>query len=177
LTISRNDWIEAAWDVLGISGVDSLSIERLALQLGVTKGSFYWHFKSRQLLIDALLERWLGMREETCPSYSDESNQPGESIWKVIERGIERGTRGQAAALRLWGQNNPEVAIRIEKADALRQKFLVKQFLCLGHDQDTAENRAEIYMAVISAEFLHSGRLDINERLLNARRKHNMLVR
>ncbi len=173
---SREDWIDTAWHVLGVSGVEGIRIEQLARQLNVTKGSFYWHFKNRQLLIDALLERWLGMREEICPGYSAAPEEPGELIWKVIERGIERGTRGQAAALRLWGQRNPDVAVKIEKADSLRQKFLVDQFMGLGHDRDTAEIRAEVYMAVISAEFLHSGSLSKSDRLSRARRKHEMLI-
>ena len=45
-------------------GVGSVSIERLAVELGATKGSFYWHFKDRKALIEAALKAWDGAREQ-----------------------------------------------------------------------------------------------------------------
>jgi AcrR family transcriptional regulator len=155
MSISRDDWIDAAWDILGEAGVEGIRIEQLARKLSVTKGSFYWHFKNRQGLVDAMIERWLG---------------------KVIERGITRGTRGQAAALRLWGQRNPEVEEKIVAADSVRRQFFIDQFKALGHDDEKAEISAEVYMSVISAEFLHSGSRDETDRLAMARRKHEMLI-
>ena len=52
-------WIDVAIDVLAKEGVTGLRIEVLAKRCGVTKGSFYWHFKDRQALLDAVLERLL----------------------------------------------------------------------------------------------------------------------
>ena len=177
MSISPDDWIDAAWDILGDAGVEGIRIEQLARKLSVTKGSFYWHFKNRQGLVDAMVQRWLGMREEDRPSFSATSEDPSERLWRVIERGITRGTRGQAAALRLWAQRNPEVEEKIVTADAIRRQFLVDQFKALGHEEETAEIRAEVYMSVISAEFLHSGSRNETDRLAMARRKHDMLIR
>ncbi len=56
--VSRQDWIDYAMTVLGENGPDAVRIERLCTGLGVTKGSFYWHFKSRAALRDAMLEHW-----------------------------------------------------------------------------------------------------------------------
>jgi AcrR family transcriptional regulator len=176
MSISRDDWIDAAWDILGEAGVEGIRIEQLARKLSVTKGSFYWHFKNRQGLVDAMIERWLGMREEDRPGFSSASEDPSERLWKVIERGITRGTRGQAAALRLWGQRNPEVEEKIVAADSVRRQFFIDQFKALGHDDEKAEISAEVYMSVISAEFLHSGSRDETDRLAMARRKHEMLI-
>ena len=39
MSIRRDDWIDAAWNILGESGVEGIRIEQLALKLGVTKGS------------------------------------------------------------------------------------------------------------------------------------------
>ena len=173
---SRDDWVEAAWDTLGEAGVDGVRVESLARKLSVTKGSFYWHFKNRQELIDALLDRWFGLREESRDEYSEETPRPEDRLWKVIERGITRGTRGQAAALRLWAQRNEEAAQKISEADALRRQFFVAQFRALGLEEGAAEIRADVYMAVISAEFLQAGGCSDDERLKFARQKHEMLV-
>jgi carboxymethylenebutenolidase len=173
---SRDDWVGAAWETLGEAGVDGVRVEALARKLGVTKGSFYWHFKNRQELIDALLERWFGLREESRQEYSLDNPNPAERLWKVIERSITRGTRGQAAALRLWAQRNDEAAAKIVEADDLRRQFFIEQFRALGLLDGEAEVRADVYMAVISAEFLHAGGRSDTDRLNLARQKHEMLV-
>ena len=62
-SLTADDWATAALDAMAAGGLESVAIEPLARQLGVTKGSFYWHFANRDALIRAALERW--EREET----------------------------------------------------------------------------------------------------------------
>lgn len=56
--LSADNWIEAALDLLVEDGIDAVQITVLARKLGVTRGSFYWHFDSREALLDALLAEW-----------------------------------------------------------------------------------------------------------------------
>lgn len=56
--LSADDWAQAALDLIAESGVNAVAVEPLARRLGVTKGSFYWHFPSRDALLQAALERW-----------------------------------------------------------------------------------------------------------------------
>ena len=56
--LDRDAWARAALDVMGERGVAGLAVEPLARSLGTTKGSFYWHFRDREDLIQAALERW-----------------------------------------------------------------------------------------------------------------------
>ena len=56
--LDRAAWIKAAFDVLADKGLDGIRVEVLAKRLKVTKGSFYWHFKDRRDLLDAVLETW-----------------------------------------------------------------------------------------------------------------------
>lgn len=62
--LARSDWIGAALEVIAVKGIGSVSVERLADGLGVTKGSFYWHFESRGELVRAALEDWSIRRTE-----------------------------------------------------------------------------------------------------------------
>ena len=43
--LSVDDWIQAGFSILAEDGLEALKIDRLCARLGVTKGSFYWHFK------------------------------------------------------------------------------------------------------------------------------------
>ncbi len=56
--LSVDDWTREALDQIAEHGVASVAVEPLARRLGVTKGSFYWHFPSRDALLQAALERW-----------------------------------------------------------------------------------------------------------------------
>lgn|SRR5574337_214248 len=56
--LSATDWEHGALDMIAELGVAGLAIEALARRLGVTKGSFYWHFKNREALLSAALQRW-----------------------------------------------------------------------------------------------------------------------
>lgn len=51
VALSKADWTEAALAALARDGLASVAVEPLALQLGTTKGSFYWHFTDRADLI------------------------------------------------------------------------------------------------------------------------------
>lgn len=56
--IDAGTWVRAALEAIKAGGVAAVSVEALARTLGVTKGSFYWHFQSREALLKAALERW-----------------------------------------------------------------------------------------------------------------------
>ena len=57
-SLNPSDWELATLNVIAHQGVNAVAIEPLARELGVTKGSFYWHFSNRLDLIDSALKRW-----------------------------------------------------------------------------------------------------------------------
>ena len=57
-TLTAADWAEAALQLVAEAGLNALTIDALAARLGVTKGSFYWHFATRSALLAAALDRW-----------------------------------------------------------------------------------------------------------------------
>src|SRR5260370_8943065 len=57
-TLTAADWAAAALQLIAEAGLGALTVEALAARLGVTKGSFYWHFKGRSELLSAALDRW-----------------------------------------------------------------------------------------------------------------------
>jgi AcrR family transcriptional regulator len=57
-TLTSSDWAEAALQLIAEKGLGALTVSTLAARLGVTKGSFYWHFKGRSELLAAALARW-----------------------------------------------------------------------------------------------------------------------
>lgn len=62
--LSREDWIDAAYERFSADGIAAVAVEPVARSLGATKGSFYWHFADRRTLVDAVLERWRDLETE-----------------------------------------------------------------------------------------------------------------
>ena len=56
--LSEADWARAGLEALADSGIEGIRVDPLAKRLGVTKGSFYWHFKGRDELLDAMVRFW-----------------------------------------------------------------------------------------------------------------------
>ncbi len=52
---TRDDWLDIALSVLAVEGVDRVTVLSLSERLGVSRSSFYWYFKNRDELLDALL--------------------------------------------------------------------------------------------------------------------------
>lgn len=57
-TLTASDWAEAALQLIAEAGLRAVTVSALAARLGVTKGSFYWHFQGREELLAAALARW-----------------------------------------------------------------------------------------------------------------------
>ena len=78
--LSAEAWAQAALDVIAEQGVAAVAVEPLARRLGVTKGSFYWHFPSRDALLQAALERWEQVEQETVFGSVEQVPDPRERL-------------------------------------------------------------------------------------------------
>lgn len=56
--LDRDAWIDAGLDAFEAGGVEAIAVVPIARSLGVTRGSFYWHFASREELLAAVVARW-----------------------------------------------------------------------------------------------------------------------
>lgn len=173
--LTREAWISGAWDMLGETGLDGVRVEPLAKNLGVTKGSFYWHFKDRQELLDALLDRWFAIWDDQMSPDIDGNGTAADRIWALIESVIRRTTRGQTISLRLLSHKDPDVALRIEERDAQRLAFLMQRLKEIGFSHEEARVRGQLYQAIMTGEFLRSGGFPLDERLARAQEYHLLL--
>ena len=83
--LRAEDWVEAARAAMVEGGIDAVAVEPLARRLGVTKGSFYWHFRDRRALLDATLERWEKESTEARISASRRISDPRERLIRLGE--------------------------------------------------------------------------------------------
>ena len=144
--LDRGHWIEGAIEVLAREGIAGLRIEVLAKRCGVTKGSFYWHFKDRQDLLAAVLEHWREGRIRDIEKITTVS--PGherEQLHFAIKvYGTSRNRKGVSIelAVRDWARHDPQAAAVVEAVDLYRLECTRKLFVAAGMSDAEAKSRS-----------------------------------
>jgi AcrR family transcriptional regulator len=149
----RDTWLHAATQTLADSGVDGVKVESLARKLGLTKGSFYWHFKDRRALLDALLEHWRAGRIDDITQRTQCA--PGHEIAQlhhVIDTySLARNQRGMRVelAIRDWARHDAAAQAVIDAVDAVRLDCAAALFAAAGHGVDEAASRSLLLYAYV----------------------------
>jgi AcrR family transcriptional regulator len=146
--LSKADWVEGATAVLARDGLFGVSIDSLAGHLGVTKGSFYAHFTSRDELIAAVLERFHALDTNEVIARSDEIADPRERLARFLEFGFERLEWGRvfAALCAVCSDARVEPVMRQVAED--RMNYLEKALRDVGFDKAAARDRAILIYAM-----------------------------
>lgn len=160
-------WVDTAIDVLAKEGVAGLRVEVLAKRCGVTKGSFYWHFKDRQALLDAILERWReGRIRDIEKTTSGLAGRELEQLHYVIEvYGASRNRKGMSIelAVRDWARHDTRAAAIVESVDLYRLECTRRLFVTAGMSDAEAKSRSLLlYACVFGLSLMHYAPFDDN---------------
>lgn len=145
-TPSTEDWVRIAREMLISEGIIAVKIDRLAKAAGVTRGGFYWRFKSRDELLDALIEDWRERNTTPMLRVLTSDLPPKERMRGLAELYIEgRGfSEAYDSAVRAWAALSPPIADIVRAVDGIRIGALERLFHDVGFDADEAMIRARI---------------------------------
>jgi len=156
--LDRDEWIEAAIDVLAEQGLHGMRIEVLAKNFGVTKGSFYWHFKDRQDLVDGVLETWRDGRIRDINKQTGASTgHEREQLLHLIDvYGATRNRKGISIelAVREWARRDAQAAAIVEEVDTWRLECTRQLFVRRGLSDDEAKSRSLLLYAYVFGQSL-----------------------
>ncbi|WP_202798166.1 TetR/AcrR family transcriptional regulator [Hoyosella subflava] len=147
--LSASDWSTAALEALAEGGLAAVAVEPIAARLGATKGSFYWHFSSREALVTAALELWERVDTEEVIA-EIETEPPGLPRLRALIVGAVEGRTGEAARTELALQataRHPIVAPVLARVTRRRLSYLAEQFAELGFPTGEAARRAQLAYA------------------------------
>ena len=148
MSLTREDWISAAVDALRRGGIDAVRIDRLARQLGVSRGSFYWHFRNREELLETILARW---EEETAWLIAGASGAP--AARDRAARFFELANASPYPPDReifAWARRDTKVARRVEVIEAKRVGFFEQVMHEAGIPGEKGRRHGEIlYLATL----------------------------
>ena len=157
--LKRDDWLDAAFNAVVEGGFDAVRVLVLADTLGVTRGSFYWHFSDHAELISALLMRWHAREIESSRSLETE---PASTAQADLERvldfalahaGTDLENMRFELALRGLGRRDTAVATMLAEVDQTRLSLFERKFERLTGDAKTANSLAALFYLAIVGSF------------------------
>ena len=145
--LSANDWAQGALDVIAEQGVSAVAVEPLARRLGVTKGSFYWHFPSRDALLRAALERWEQRELEEVFAQLEGIQDPRirlEQLFRLV--GTQTASHAIYSEL-LKAMDHAAVQPVMQRVSARRMDWLTLAYRQVGLPRAEAQHRARLTYA------------------------------
>ena len=164
--LSAEDWAQAALGLIAEQGVAAVAVEPLARRLGVTKGSFYWHFPSREALLVAALERWEQFEQEEVFGQLEAIPDPGQRLRSLFELVAHEASSHIVYSELLKALDHPVVRPVIERVSARRLEYLTASFRQAGLGRSDAQHRARLAYAA------YIGFLQLNLQLQHPRLQH-----
>lgn len=165
---SQEGWLEAAYDCLIESGVESVKILPLAKRLNLSRTSFYWFFKDREELLGALVARW---RERNTGSLVKQSEAYAESLAEAMLNVFDCWLNKDLFdsqfefAVRSWALQSPDILVEVQAADQTRIEAIGRMFMRFGYDEGLADVRARTTYLVQIGYISMQSREDIALRM------------
>ncbi len=147
IRLRAEDWENGALAVIAEQGVNALAVEALARRLGVTKGSFYWHFPTREALLKAALARWEARDERELASRIASVAEPRARLRELFRWVASESQSHRTYAALLQALDQPAVAEVMGRVSQRRMDFLHEAYREAGMDDDEAVHRARLAYA------------------------------
>lgn len=151
--VTRDDWLAVAMDVLVSQGIEQVKVLTLGERLGVSRSSFYWYFKNRQHLLDALLNVWENQNTGAIVAHT---RLPADTITGAVCNlfrcfvDIDVFNHQLDFAVREWSRRSGPVRHVVDRSDAARVEAIRVMYERHGYDAVDASSRARIlyYMQI-----------------------------
>ncbi len=153
--LGEAEWVSAALALLARRGVAAVRVEPLAVVLGVTKGSFYWHFSDRRALLDAVLAEWERRATAAVIGHVESAaGRPAERLARLFTL-IARSRKAPAVeqAVRAWGAVDPRARRVLARVDTRRVAYVRGLLQGQGLPPALARRRAQLLYRTVIGEF------------------------
>ena len=144
--LQRFDWLQTALEIFVAEGIDAVRITRLADDLGVTRGSFYWHFQNREDLINSLVSYWKDKNTAAITESMTQAASLADGIFRFFETCIDATLFDPRLdlALREWARRSKSIHALVQSADQARIDALCDFYQRFDYPMPQALIRARV---------------------------------
>jgi len=176
--LGRDDWLSQALDVLSKDGQAGLRIQALCGELGVSRGSFYWHFKDRDDFIHAMLDYWHHEYTMPIPDMVEAAGGTGEEkLRRLLQMVYEIDRTRYDLAIRSWATQDSAVAKAVQRTDRFRLAYIRGLFAEMGFTARELEVRTRTCLSYMTLEKGLFDRISQRQRLDLVEDLHQFFVR
>lgn len=151
--LSREVWLRKALDILAKEGQAKLRVRELADRMGVSTGSFYWHFKNRADFVAQLVEYWAEFSTQQIAARLGSATGDAKSCLLQLMQAIdEEGLGKYDIPIRAWAAQEPTVARVVKKVDKARLSMVRQLFTDMGFTGNELEMRVTTFATFHSLE-------------------------
>ena len=143
-TLSAGDWEQQALELIAEKGIRSVAVESLATRMGVTKGSFYWHFRNRDSLIEQSLIRWEKHDALNLHASLSAIADPRERLRSFFRRTSREKLTHDVYSSLCTASDHPQVEPLLERVAERRMRHIEKAFEEIGFEPNEASHRARL---------------------------------
>lgn len=147
--LTTEAWADAALEFIGDAGIDAVAVEPIALALGVTKGSFYWHFRTRSELVDAAMRQWEKRATNDIIARLAPTEDPTERLRALFAIAFLDSAEDRIEDAILRSVANPSIDAVVDRVNTQRLEYLIQAFRELGYSLPVARHRARIGYAAL----------------------------
>jgi AcrR family transcriptional regulator len=152
--LTRADWVAGALRLLAEKGAAAVGVEPLAARLGVTKGSFYWHFRDLAELHAAMRAEWTERSTEYFIKRVTETDCDARArLVKLLQMTSNRPSQLERA-MRAWAVTNADTAAHVAGVDLRRTEFVAALLMEIGHDALTAAAYARLTASFVIGQMM-----------------------
>lgn len=142
--LSPTDWLKHGLSALAAGGPSALRADKLARALGVSRGSFYWHFRSLEDFHTQLLSFWKHVAvDKLIDQHERAGASPQARLKAIVLHAFTTDLRFERA-MRAWSLDAERVAAALAEIDARRTAYLSQLLRAAGHHQKAASARARL---------------------------------
>jgi len=141
--LSAGDWLDQGLKTLAKSGFTALKAEPLAKAMGVSRGSFYWHFADVGVYHAALLKHWRDVATEQVIANLEEISKDRDALSLLLRRAFS-STPALENAVRTWASVDPAARAAVQAIDQRRLGYIEILLKQSGLPDDAARARAQI---------------------------------
>jgi len=176
--LGTHDWLAGALETLRREGVVGVSVENVARCMGVTKGSFYHHFRDKEEFINRLLEYWeTELTDKIDGHIAHLHGKPAEQLLALLEFIAENETNRYDASMHAWALHNERVATVVRQVDQKRLAYVRDLFLKMGFPAEQAEMRSRLsYYYVVGEHTALAEERTLEDRLEDIKLRHELLT-
>ena len=142
--LSAQDWLDQGLKTLARHGFPALKAEPLAKAMGVSRGSFYWHFADIGAFHAAILKHWRDVAAERIIANLEATSNNNDSPLPLLLRWAFGGKPALENAVRIWASVDPAARAAVQAIDRRRLGYVERLLRKAGLSPGVARARAQI---------------------------------